>query len=595
MVSQKQLSVLFLLLLVAVLLALPPPAAAHGVIDQSYTPSTTGWNWVNPHMPIGQSFTPTKSTLVAVDVGIENILVTDQSYNPGFGGAGYNWINFHTPIGQSFTPTMPVLGAVDVGIFNDAILDQSFDPGFGVGWNWIQFHQPIGQSFTPTYPQLWRVDLGLENTSGGPIPLTLNIRQGTIAGPVVGTQAFTVAAGGPSFVSVYFTPYPGVAVTPGMPYVLDLVGVGPPTIRWYIRTPGGSYPGGTAITDGLADPVGDYLFKTYGFGDTITMNIHSGTIGGPVVATKTLPIPAMDFPIMMRFNLGSPISVTTGSTYVIELQQSPRSVRWYIVTPGGGYPGGTAITDGIADANGDYLFDTLGAGNSLTVNVRAGSIGGALLGTAVATVPLTGATLFHVDFPTPISTTPGSPYVIELQQAVQSIRWYSVNPGGAYPGGTAITSGIVEAGGDYIFNTYAAPGPAATSLLIGFVPPTVDIGTSPPGTGIIHATISPAVPGLPISIFFSTNPLGPWTLISTGPTDGTGTYTVIWASPATGTYFFRADFAGDASYAPSTTTSSPASMIVVPEFPIALSSIMLVLAVGIVQILRSQGKKHKKT
>jgi hypothetical protein len=122
-------------------------------------------------------------------------------------------------------------------------------------------------------------------------------------------------------------------------------------------------------------------------------------------------------------------------------------VRWYIVTPGGGYPGGTAITDGSADPNGDYFFDTYGAGNSLTVNLRAGSIGGAILRTAVATVPLMAATLFHVDFPTTIATTPGSPYVIELQQAVQSMRWYIVNPGGGYPGGTAITSGVIESGG----------------------------------------------------------------------------------------------------------------------------------------------------
>ncbi len=593
MVFQKPPTALYLFLLVAVLLVLPHPVAAHGVIDQSYIPPTPGWNWVNAHMPIGQSFTPTKSSLVAVDVGIENVLVTDQSYNPGFGGGGYNWINFHTPIGQSFTPTMSILGGVDVGIFNDVILDQSFDPGFGVGWNWVQVHQAIGQSSTPTYPQLWRVDLGLENPSAGPVSLTLNIRQGTITGTVVGTQTFSVPVAGPSFVSVYFTPYPGVTLTPGMPYVLDLVGGGPATIRWYIQTPGGSYPGGTAITDGSADAAGDYLFKTYGFGDKITMNIHSSTIGGPVVATKTLPIPPMDFPIMMRFDLSSPISVTPGSTYVIELQQSPRSVRWYIVTPGGGYLGGTAVTDGTADANGDYLFDTLGAGDSLTVNIRAGSIGGTILGTAIATVPLTPIALLHVDLPAPIATTPGSQYVIELQQSVESMRWYVVNPGGAYAGGTAITSGALEAAGDYIFQTYAAPGPAATSLMISFLPPTVDIGTSPAGTGTITATLSPAVPGLPISLYYGLSPVGPWTLISTGMTDAAGKYTVTWAPPATGTYFFRADFAGDSSYAASTVTSTPNSMAVIPEFTPALVGAISALALGIFHVLHRRSKRNR--
>lgn len=595
MLPQKRITVLFLLLLTAVILALPPGATAHGMVDQSYAPSAcpTCWNWINAHMPIGQSFTPTKSSLVAVDVGLENVLVTDQSYDPGFGGGGYNWINFHTPIGQSFTPTMPILGAVDVGIFNDVILDQSNDPGWGVGWNWVQAHQPIGQSFTPTYPQLWRVDLGLENPSAGPVSLTLNIRQGTIAGTIVGTQAFTVPVGGPSFVSVYFTPYPGVTLTPGMTYVLDLVGGGAATVRWYIQNPGGTYPGGTAITDGSAEPGGDYSFKTYGFGDKITMNIHSGAIGGPVVATKTLPIPPMDFPIMMRFDLSSPITVTPGSTYVIELQQSPRSVRWYIVTPGGGYPGGTAITDGTADANGDYLFDTFGAGTTLSVNIRASTIGGAILGSATTTVAVVTLTLVHVDFPSSIALTPGSQYVIEVQQTdAQSMRWYIIIPGGAYPGGTAITSGVVQPDGDYVFQTYASPGPTATSLSINFAPPTVDLGT-PPGTGTITATINPAVPGLPISLYYGLTPAGPWTLISTGPTDPMGKYTITWMPPATGTYFFRADFAGSSSYTASTTTSAPNSMVVIPEFSPALVAVTAALALGMFQVLHRRLKKNR--
>ena len=370
---RKPLLVLSLLLLAVVFLALPHPAAAAGVLDQTYTPSTTNWNWIRPHIPIAQSFTPTKNSLVGVDVGLANVLVTDQNYNPGFGGATYNWINTHTPIGQSFTPTMPILGAVDVGIFNDFRLDQSFDPGFAVGWNWVQAHQAIGQSFTPIYPQLWRVDLGLENPSAGPVSLTLNIREGTITGTILGSQTFSVPVSGPSWVSVYFTPYPGVTLTPGSTYVLDLVGGGAYTVRWYNQPSGASYSGGSAITDGNPEPGGAYLFKTYGFGDKITMNIHSGAIDGPVVANKTLPIPPMDFPIMMNFTFNSPVAVTPGSTYVIELQQSPESVRWYIVTPGT-YPVGTAITDGSPEPNGDYLFDTYGAGSSLTVNIRTGSI-----------------------------------------------------------------------------------------------------------------------------------------------------------------------------------------------------------------------------
>ena len=592
MFTRKFVFAAFLFLLMAMVLSVPHPASAAGVVDQSYTPATTGWSWIKAHTPIGQSFTPTMSSLVGVDVGIENVLVTDQSYTPGFGGGvGYNWINSHTPIGESFTPTMPVLGAVDVGIYNVEMLDQSFDPGFGVGWNWVQAHQPMGQSFKATYPQLWRVDLGLENTGGSPVALTLNIRQGTIAGSIMGTQNFNVPVGGPAWISVYFTPYPGVTLTLGSTYVLDVVGGGASTVRWYIQTPGATYPGGTAITDGGPDVGGDYLFKTYGFGDTVTMNIHSGTIGGTIVASKTLLIPPMDFPIMMKFTFDTPITVTPGSTYLIELQQTPESVRWYIVNPGGAYPGGTAVTDGLAEPNGDYLFDTYGAGNSLLVNVRAGSIGGSILGTATSTVPITAFTLFHVDFPSSIPFTPGSTYVLELQQNdAESMRWYLVNPGGAYPGGTSITDGTPDPNGDYLFQTYANAGPTPTSMSINFAPPTVNMSTSP-GTGTITATINPATPGLPISIYYSTNPAGPWTLITTGNTDGTGAYTATWTPPAPGTYYFRADFTGDASHMPSTAASNPNSMIVVPEFP--MIPLTLALTIGIFLILRALNRSKK--
>ena len=244
---------------------------------------------------------------------------------------------------------------------------------------------------------------------------------------------------------------------------------------------------------------------------------------------------------------------------------------------------GTAITSGTPQSGSDYLFDTCGAGNSLTVNIRAGSIAGSVLATATGSVPLTSPTLVHADFPS-TALTPGNLYVIELQQNVQSMRWYIVDPGGAYAGGTAINSGVIDSSGDYVFNTYAGASPTSTSLAVSFTPPTVDIGTHPPGNGAITATISPAVAGLPISIYFGTSVAGPWTLISTGTTDGSGQYTVTWLPPTTGTYYFRADFAGDSSYSPSTTTSAPSSMVVIPEFPPAAVGITLMLCIGMFEL-----------
>jgi hypothetical protein len=553
-------------------------------VDQSYIPSTSNWNWIHPHMPIGQSFTPTTNALVGVDLGLSNVLVQDQNYTPGFAGASWNYINAHSPIGQSFTPTMPLLGAVDVGIFNEVVLDQSFNPGFsgaGVGWNWVQAHQPIGQAFKPTYPQLWYVQLGLENVGPGPASLTLVLRQGTIIGTILAQQNFTLPISGPTLVSVVFTPYPGITVIPGSTYVLDLVGSGSNTVRWYNQIPAG-YTGGTAYTDGNADASLDYIFQTYGFGDTITMNIHWNSISGPTLASATIPIPPMDFPIMVRFNLTTPIAVSPGSKYVIELLQTPQSVRWYYVSPAS-YAGGSAITDGTPKSNQDYLFDTYGAGTALTVNIRSNAINGQIIGSTIATIPLTDYALIHVDFAGTIPLAPGSLYVIELQESVESMRWYIVDPGGAYSGGTAITGGAADPNGDYIFQTYGPPGLTPTTLSISYAPATLNL--TAPGTGTITATLSPTVAGEPISLYYSTSASGPWSTITTGHTDPTGKVTIAWSPPQTGTYYFRADFAGDVSYAASTTTTAPNAMIVVPEFPMGLIPIVTAIALTLLQFL----------
>jgi hypothetical protein len=103
MISWKSIGILCVLMLVA-LSFIPHSVSAEGVIDQSYNPEASKANVVNTHMPVGQSFTPSKRQLLGVDVGIDNVLVTDQSYNPEFNapGVGYNWISYHSPIGQSF-------------------------------------------------------------------------------------------------------------------------------------------------------------------------------------------------------------------------------------------------------------------------------------------------------------------------------------------------------------------------------------------------------------------------------------------------------------------------------------------------------------
>jgi hypothetical protein len=107
-----------------------------------------------------------------------------------------------------------------------------------------------------------------------------------------------------------------------------------------------------------------------------------------------------------------------------------------------------------------------------------------------------------------------------------------------------------------------------TSLSILFTPETVDIGTNPPGTVTITVLLSPPVSAKSIRVYQSKgSDQGPWNLIGTCLTDGSGQCSLSWQpSEAPWGYFLRAYFDGDASYLPSFVFSSN-SVTVVPEFP----------------------------
>lgn len=136
------------------------------------------------------------------------------------------------------------------------------------------------------------------------------------------------------------------------------------------------------------------------------------------------------------------------------------------------------------------------------------------------------------------------------------------------------------------------PGPRPTYLTISFMPSKVDIGTHPPGTVSITATISPGGAGLLISISFGTFPSGPWTLISAGSTDASGNYTVTWSPPATGTYYFKADFEGNIDYLSSSATSGPSSMVAVPELPLGAFGVTVLLTIAITEIRSRRFRKR---
>jgi len=129
--------------------------------------------------------------------------------------------------------------------------------------------------------------------------------------------------------------------------------------------------------------------------------------------------------------------------------------------------------------------------------------------------------------------------------------------------------------------------PIQTTLSISLSPQTVDIGTSPPGTATISAVLTPSVSGKTILVYRSKgSPSGPWNLISSGQTDSSGRYGLSWQPPETGTYFFKAEFSGDASYSASTAISEPNYLVAIPEFSHAAVPWMVAVAVLLTTLIR---------
>jgi hypothetical protein len=197
-----------------------------------------------------------------------------------------------------------------------------------------------------------------------------------------------------------------------------------------------------------------YLENTAAATRTIQMNLRSGSIGGTILGTKSFTLAALAAAGWADVDMASPIAVTIGSTYVIQLIDSVGGVRWYF-NSGSVYADGTAITDGSSSASNDYLFKTFGASDTVTANIRSGTIGGMIVATATKPVPLQSFTWTHVDF-TQFSVAPGAVYVLQLVESWKSMSWEG-SSGGGYAGGTAIYMGTANAGWDNLFRTYGVP------------------------------------------------------------------------------------------------------------------------------------------
>jgi hypothetical protein len=113
--------------------------------------------------------------------------------------------------------------------------------------------------------------------------------------------------------------------------------------------------------------------------------------------------------------------------------------------------------------------------DTITLTIRQGTIGGAVL--ATATRSLTDG--FGGDFGewvsftlTPSSVTPGSTYVIRLQATKNTFGWISNDLGNPYPDGRAIEGGIPLPGQDFTFRTYGPDAGPTVGAVGGIVLPT---------------------------------------------------------------------------------------------------------------------------
>ncbi len=88
--------------------------------------------------------------------------------------------------------------------------------------------------------------------------------------------------------------------------------------------------------------------------DTITVTIRKGTIGSPVLATKSQVVWVF-FSGLVHFHFPTSLSVIPGDVYVLEVQATKPTHGWNFDV---GYPSGRSILFGQPEILGDYAFQT---------------------------------------------------------------------------------------------------------------------------------------------------------------------------------------------------------------------------------------------
>lgn len=152
-------------------------------------------------------------------------------------------------VGTSCDPNPCLLGACCLTVR----IDQQCS-AVGGGRN-ISAFAPMGQEFIPTVSECLRVDLYLWNWSRGPI--TVNIHEGTIYGPVVPGATVVLTPDHEGWVAFQFAS--AISLSPGATYVIEASSTS--SWGWAFASPS-AYPSGRAILSGSPSAQSDQCFRT---------------------------------------------------------------------------------------------------------------------------------------------------------------------------------------------------------------------------------------------------------------------------------------------------------------------------------------------
>ncbi|OGD54495.1 hypothetical protein A3K80_08825 [Candidatus Bathyarchaeota archaeon RBG_13_38_9] len=139
----------------------------------------------------------------------------------------------------------------------------------------ILVYSPTGQEFTPTISPLSAVEIYFR-TYEAPGTLTVNIRESTIDGTILGTASKLMSDVFDGWLRFDFPG--GIALTPGSLYVIE-VNTDASNFLWCAQGQN-PYPGGRYIMEGIPDESADKAFRTYA----------SAPVGGVVLPINKLVI-----------------------------------------------------------------------------------------------------------------------------------------------------------------------------------------------------------------------------------------------------------------------------------------------------------------